>query len=133
MPHVTSERERVKRSIKRESAMRLARRASIFKYKIVITLPPWGVLVMAGAIGIALLSGPMLVTNIVAITTTVVALTLVYVARKQVGALRHDVHEALNNINNDNLETLHEVPPVDGPEPIRLKRVNNYPNSRVSE
>jgi hypothetical protein len=110
------------------------RKASIFKYRLVITIPPWGVLAMAGAIGIALVSQPMLVTNVVSIIITTVALILIYVARRQVRALRYDVHEALNNIGNDDLELDDTFETIDNtPETIRLKRVNGKRSARVSE
>lgn len=88
---------------------------------------------MAGAIGIALVSQPMLVTNVVSIIITTMALILILVCRRQVRALRYDVHEALNNIGNDELE-LGEFDTIDNsPETIRLKKVNGKRSARVSE
>jgi hypothetical protein len=50
-----------------------------------------------------------------------------------VRALRYDVHEALNNIGNDELE-LGEFDTIDNsPETIRLKKVNGKRSARVSE
>lgn len=122
-----------RRTNKRQMMTAKMRKASIFKYRLVITMPPWGVLVMAGAIGIALVSQPMLVTNVVSIIITTMALILILVCRRQVRALRYDVHEALNNIGNDELE-LGEFDTIDNsPETIRLKKVNGKRSARVSE
>jgi len=89
---------------------------------------------MAGAIGVALVIQPMLVTNVVSLVITTVALILIYVAKRQVRALRYDVHEALNNIGNDDLELSDTFEPIDNkPETIRLKRVNGKRSARVSE
>lgn len=123
----------VRKQALRERRLRQLRRASIFKYRLVITMPPWAVFVMAGAIGLALLTKPLLVTNVVSIIIVIMALILIYVSRRQVRALRYEVHEALNNIGNEDLE-LDDFDPIDNrPETIRLKKVNGRNSSRVSE
>lgn len=90
---------------------------------------------MAGAVGIALVTKPLLVTNVISLIITALALVLILVSRRQVRALRWDVHEALNNIGNEDLE-LEDFDPetVDNrPETIRLKKVNGRTSTRVSE
>jgi hypothetical protein len=89
---------------------------------------------MAGAIGIALLAEPLLMTNIIALIITAVALLLIKISRKEVKTLRYEVHEALNNIGNEDLE-LKDYDVIDNtPDAtIRLKRVNGNSSSRVSE
>lgn len=119
---------------KRERAMMTAkqRKSTLFHYRIVITVPPWGVLPVAGAVGIALLARPMFVTNVISIVLVMVGLILVIKARAIVKALRHDVHEVLHNIGNDDAPP-DDFPVEDGEEIIRLKRINNTNgNSRVS-
>jgi hypothetical protein len=91
------------------------------------------VLVVAGAVTIGLVKEPMLVTNIVSCVVTFTSLVFVMVARRIVKALRFEVHEALNNIGNEEL-VLEEYEPK--PETIRLKkmgRANGSRSSRVSE
>lgn len=121
-----------KKHNRREPMTKRQRRSSLFQYRLVITMPTWGVFVMAGAIGIALLAKPLLVTNIVALIVTTVALLLVKVARREVKKLRYEVHEALNNIGNDELE-LGDYIDNRPDATIRLKRVNGNSSSRVSE
>lgn len=111
------------------------RRSTLFRYRIVITIPPWTVFVMAGAIGFALLRTPQLVTSIVSFCLTVAAVLCVWIARKQVRALRYDVHGALNDINSvsdDDEELTHKLEDYD-PETFHLKKVNGKRSSRVSE
>jgi hypothetical protein len=89
---------------------------------------------MAGAIAIALLAKPLLMTNIIALIVTAVALLLIKVARREVKTLRYEVHEALNNIGNEDLE-LKDYDVIDNrPDAtIRLKKVNGNSSTRVSE
>lgn len=118
---------------KREALSAKVRKTTLFHYRIVITLPPWGVLVMAGAVGVGLVSQPMLVTNIVSVAATGIAVVFCVVARRIVKALRFEVHEALNNIGSDELELTDYEPK---PETIRLKKMghtNGSRSSRVSE
>jgi hypothetical protein len=89
---------------------------------------------MAGAVVFGLLAKPLLLTNIISVVCVALALVLVTAARRSVKALRFDVHEALNNIGNDELELgeYEDAPP----ETIRLKKMDNtngHRSSRVSE
>jgi len=91
---------------------------------------------MAGAIGIALLAKPLLMTNIIALIITAVALLLIKVSRREVKMLRHEVHEALNNIGNEDLILNgYSDDVIDNryDANIKLKRVNGNSSSRVSE
>jgi hypothetical protein len=120
--------------IKRKSEIK--RKSDLFRRRIVIAVPDWSVFVVAGAVGFGLLDKPLLVTNIICLVTTVVALVTVWLARRQLRALRYEVHEALNNINTADDELIQEVsePPA---EPITLKKIDNRVNgkrsTRVSE
>jgi hypothetical protein len=108
------------------------RKATLFRYRIVITVPPWGVLPVASAVGIALLARPMFVTNVISIVLVILGLILVIKASAIVKALRHDVHEVLHNIGNEDAPA-DDFPVEDGEEIIRLKRINNSNgNARVS-
>lgn len=123
----------MQRKTKRDQMTSKMRKSTLFRYRIVITMPPWGVLVMGAGIAIGLFTQPMLITNIVAVICALFAVVFIYVARRSLNALRHDVHEALNNIGNDEIETApYEVPA----ETIRLKKMghtNGTRSSRISE
>jgi hypothetical protein len=92
---------------------------------------------MASAIGFGLLTKPMLATNIVSFVLVVASLICVWVSRRIVRGLRHDVHEALNNINNDDDELILKLDEYDPdeaePKTIQLKKVNGQRSTRVSE
>jgi len=112
------------------------RTASLFHRRIIITLPPWSLLVLVPTIFIGMIGHPMLVTNIVSFVLVSVSLILVIVARRQVRALKHDVHEALNNINaEDDDEDDIEDEYADITEKVTLKKmkVNGTKSARVSE
>jgi hypothetical protein len=88
---------------------------------------------MGGAVAIALVTQPMLVTNIISVAVAGTCVVLLVVARRNVKALRFEVHEALNNIGNEDLE-LEDYEPK--PETIRLKKMdhtNGRKSSRISE
>jgi hypothetical protein len=125
-----------KRAKEREKMTAKMRRSTLFRYRIVITVPPWSVIVMASAIGFGLLTKPILATNIVSFVLVVASFICVWMSRRIVRGLRHDVHEALNNINNDDsgliLKT-DEYDPEDEPKTFRLKKVNDQRSARVSE
>jgi hypothetical protein len=114
------------------------RRSSLFRRRIVIAVPEWSVFAVAGAIGIGLFNKPMLVANMLAFILCVLSVVCVWVARRQVRALRYDIHEALNNINYPYAEVEEEIgakPTLEDyePEKFHLKRVNGKSSSRVSE
>src|SRR4029077_12931884 len=118
---------------KRDTMTAKQRKSTLFRYRIVITMPPWGVLVMAGSAGFVFLTRPLFVTNVISIVLVVVGLILVIRSRAMVKALRHDVHEALNDIGNDELVLGSDYPADEQTETIRLKRINNTNgSSRVS-
>ena len=118
---------------KRDTMTAKQRKSTLFRYRIVVTMPPWGVLVMAGATGFVFLTRPMFATNVISIVLVVVGLILVIRSRAMVKALRHDVHEALNDIGNDELVLGSDYPADEQTETIRLKRINNINgSSRVS-
>src|SRR5215475_10427990 len=117
---------------KRQLMTKKQRTASLFHRRIIITLPPWSLLVLVPTIFIGMIGHPMLVTNIVSFVLVSVSLILVIVARRQVRALKHDVHEALNNINDeDDIEDEY----ADITEKVTLKKmkVNGTKSARVSE
>jgi hypothetical protein len=108
------------------------RKATLFRYRLVITMPPWAVLVMGGAIGLAFLRTPEIATNAISFALVFASLVCVVISRRHVNALRHDIHEALNNIGNDSDEIEHELVDYE-PEAFQLKRVNGKRSARVSE
>ena|SRR5215475_873413 len=121
---------------KRQLMTKKQRTASLFHRRIIITLPPWSLLVLVPTIFIGMIGHPMLVTNIVSFVLVSVSLILVIVARRQVRALKHDVHEALNNINaEDDDEDDIEDEYADITEKVTLKKmkVNGTKSARVSE
>jgi hypothetical protein len=121
---------------RREPMTRRQRRSSLFHYRLIITIPAWGVFVMAGAIAIALLAKPLLMTNIIALIVTAVALLLIKISRREVKHLRYEVHEALNNIGNEDLILNGYGDDIIDNRPdatIKLKKVNGNSSSRVSE
>jgi hypothetical protein len=123
---------KTKRMKERELMTTRLRKSTLFRYRIIVTMPPWSVFLLAGAIALGLMARPMLLVTIISIITTALSLILVTVARRQVTALRYDVHEALNNIGNDDL-VLEDFDPDPEPERIVLKRMNGKRSSRVSE
>ena|SRR5215831_1041631 len=104
------------------------RKATLFRYRIIITVPSWGVPVVAGVSAWALLVHPILLTNIICLTTSIACLILTYAAGRLVRKLRFDVHEALNNIGNDELDEV----VTDMTEHISLRKINDQPSSRIS-
>ena len=121
------------RKQKREQLTTKMRKSTMFRYRLIITMPPWAVLIIGAAITIGMVAEPMVLTNIVSVAAAAISVVLAFVARRTVKALRFDVHEALNNIGNDDLELAdYEAPP----ETIRLKKMdhtNGHKSSRVSE
>jgi hypothetical protein len=109
----------------------------LFCRRIIIPIPSWGLLPVSLAIIIGLIGRPMLVTNIISVSCATVSIILVIVARRQVRALKHDVHEALHNINADDDDDEDDDTPVPYPtdEHITLKKmnVNGTASARVSE
>jgi signal transduction histidine kinase len=70
----------------------------------VITVPPWGVIVVAGAIGAAILDRFALVTEIASIIMVAVMLVFVLTARRIVKELRYQVHAIITNQDNEDVE-----------------------------
>ena len=81
------------------------RMGDLFRRKIIFTVPPWGVPIIAGAILFGLVKTPMLVNSVVAFVLSCTALGLIVVARRQVRELRYAVHSALNDIENEDIES----------------------------
>lgn len=108
------------------------RKATLFHRRIIVTVPPWAIWLIAAATFLSGLARPIVLVTIISIITTVLSLGLVIIARRQVRALRHDVYEALHNIGNDDLE-LEDYDPEPPAEKIILKRMNGHRSSRVSE
>jgi len=97
----------------------VTKRSDLFKRRIVITVPPWGVIVVAGAIGAAILDRFALVTEIASIVMVAVMLVFVLTAKRIVKELRYQVHDVINNIHNDDIdEEISEDAEANEPTPI---------------
>jgi hypothetical protein len=122
---------RTKRNVPMTKKMRTSH---LFCRRIIIPIPTWGVFVVSAAAVIAYLAGPMLVTNIVSVVCVAISIILVTIARRQVNALRHDVHEALHNIGNDDEDDDEDQPyPVTEKVTLKKMKVNGTTSARVSE
>jgi hypothetical protein len=85
--------------------------SNLFKTRIVIAVPPWGVFVVAGAIGVAIFDRLAFVTEVISLVAAILAISCAWVARRMVRDLRYQVHEVLNDIGNDELEVVADPEP----------------------
>lgn len=90
----------------------------IFRRKIVITVPPWAILPLAGGVAVGLIIPVSfhLMADIVSVVLTALALIQMIVARRMLKAARWDIHRMLRDIGNEDI-------PDDAEEsPIRILR-----------
>ena len=92
---------------------RIARKPDLFRHRIIIVIPPWGVVIVAGAIGIAIFDRLPVVTEAIAILAALLALGCAWTARRMVRDLRYQVHEVLNDIGNETIEPAAEAEPAE--------------------
>ena len=92
----------------------LRRRTKLFNRRIVVSLPPWGVLVGSGVIALAIFDRFTVVTNAVALLVTVLSVVFCFTAHRLVRGMRYQMHHALNDIGNEELEDT----PDDGRAPV---------------
>jgi len=77
------------------------------------------VIVVAGAIAVAILDRFAIVTEIASVVMVTISLIFVLTARRIVKDLRYQVHDIVNDIHNEELEEeISEEPEVKEPTPI---------------
>jgi hypothetical protein len=105
----------------------------IFRRKIVITIPPWGVLVLSLAITLPLIFSFTIIASMVQLAITATALTIVWRMHRIMQNMRYEVHHVLNDIENeygydgDEIDTENTVPVTR----LNLKGVNGERSTRV--
>jgi hypothetical protein len=96
----------------------VTRRPSLFQRRIVITIPPWGVVVVAAAIAGAILDRFAMVTEIISVILCFISLVAVLTAQRIVKNLRYQVHAIITNQDNEDLNEEIEEPETSEPTPI---------------
>lgn len=85
----------VVRVARKQVTSRFRTRESLFARKIVITIPPWGVGVLAGVIILGMTRYPYFLLSCIALITTTIALGVILEARHQLRTFRHEYQEKL--------------------------------------
>lgn len=104
------------------------RPTELFRRRIIITMHPWAVALLALGLAVAIVTRLDTVMNAISVASALTALGVVLIARREVANLRHDYRRALVVMDDDDepLEHETEIPA----KPIRL--VNGTSNSRIS-
>ena len=113
---------------------RYRRRPDLFKRRIIITIHPWAIPLIALALGTSIAFSLNTTTNVICLIITFGVVFTGWRMRQQMQDLRFQVHEILNNLENHDLdEDIEQESDEPKPDRINLKRVNGKRNSRVSE
>lgn len=96
----------------------LRRKTNLFNKRIVISLPPWGVAVVAGVSALAIFDNFTVVTNAVALLMTALSVVFMFTARRMLRGMRYQIHHILNDIGNDELTDEEAAEPQDNVAPI---------------
>lgn len=129
--------------MRRQPRMRKA--PPLFRYRLVLTIAPWGVITIAAATAVALAFRLTLVSNIICLTVVAIAVTGVWRMQVMVRELQFTVHHLKYDIDNDDLNLdpayqkwLARQPHDDDDDPIAhripSKKINNDAHdSRIPE
>jgi len=106
------------------ASRRTGRIPELFQRRLVITLPRWSPLVIAGGVAFGLVDAFTVMTSIVCAISTVVALIAVVRAQKIVWRLRAQVHSVLNDIDNEDMPVTSIYSDDTPPQRVRFTNVN---------
>lgn len=117
---------------------KLTKPTDVFRRKIVITIPPWGVLVFSAIVAVSI--GAQITRMLVIFLLIIVlsAFIATVVQHRLVNELRYSIHNILHDIENDgrynDSPSFQEYIAEEAkPDRIPLKKINGDNSSRVSK
>lgn len=115
---------------------RLRMAGDVFRRKIVITIKPWAVPVLALAVALPLVFKFSYIYNAIEVATVATSIILVWRMSRIVNSLKYEVWHLLHGVSEDDEDDRYAAwmdKPDEGVEKVNLKRVNGQHSSRVSK
>ena len=103
----------------------------LFKRKLIITMPPFGLYVIGASIALTAFipNGLRMISNVVCIVAAVACMAAAWQARRALREIRFSMHRILHDIGNEELDMTETPSPVLRVPRKQIGKVNGYPDS----
>lgn len=120
----------------RRRRRRLRMPGDVFRRRLVITIHPWGVPILALAVALPLVFKFSYIYNAIEVAIVATSIVLVWRMSRIVNSLKYEVWHVLHNIDEDGEDDRYAAwmdKQTDDVDKINLKRVNGQRSARVSK